>query len=321
MQPRAANTGRAAIRIFGRSPADTARSQRRLCGVHPAGQPGVEPARAAAVRRRRRSTGRAGPRTGRRCRGTSGRRRVPRAWRWATGARTAGAPDVPTRALVGRHGGAGVGWGTAEDRHEAGQAVVPVGGAGDAVDRGGVVGVGPQQPLLVGPEPAGGHADVATGDGEVGVAGDRHERGRDGLLGRATRSGISDHRHRGALEPGEAVDDPVDGGAGASSARAHSSMRRSHSRRASSVGSPSRRASTAFRAANGGRRRRPVNVRPLGGRPHPATAGATRDDGRSGPGGSADAAACSSRGEGQFRMAGIVAGRPALVQGEYASIT
>ena len=317
-----ANTGRAAIRIFGRSPADTARSQ-RACA--PSTRP-VSPVSTSTSRSGPASTAQYGPgwtaywasvsryqRAAASSSGSGGRRPAPEQPAHQT---------CPRGALVGGHGGAGVGRGTAEDRHEAGQAVVPVGGAGDAVDRGGVVGVGPQQPLLVGPEPAGGHADVAAGDGEVGVAGDRHEaRARRPAGPRDPRRDLRSppprraRARRSGRRPGpqEAPVRRRPGPTRPCAAATAGGPRRWGLR----AGAPARRSGRRTGAGGGGR----STSGRSGGRPHPAAAGATRDDGRSGRGGSADAVACSSRGEGQFRMAGIVAGRPALVQGECASIT
>ena len=104
---------------------------------------------------------------------------------------------------------AGVGRGVAEDGHEAGEAVVPVGGAGDAEDRGGVVGIRREQALLVGPQAPCGCAGVPARDGEVGVACGGQQDRLDGVLDPASRARVAEDGDRRAVEPGEAVDDPV----------------------------------------------------------------------------------------------------------------
>ena len=181
----------------------------RLLRVHPAGQPGVdqhEPQRPGV-------DGAVGPGLdgvlgvrvavpagGGELLGRGGRRPPPE---------QASHQPGPGRAGGGRRGRAGVGRGAAEDGHEAGEAVVPVVGPGDAVDRGGIVGVGRQQPLLVGAQPARGRTDVAARHRQVGVARSGEQDRRHGLLGRLAGAGVAENGHGNAVEPREPVDDPV----------------------------------------------------------------------------------------------------------------
>ena len=293
-----------------------------LSTVHPAGQPGVdqhEPQRPHVDRAVRAGLDRvlgvgvAVPAGGGELLGGGGRRAPPEH-----------AAHRPRPHGAGRGGQrrAGVGRGVAEDGHEAGEAVVPVGGAGDAVDRGGVVGVRREQALLVGRagplrvrrcprtrrrgrcrprRPAG---PARRRSGSRGPRPGR--RARRPTRGRAARSGRRPGRPEGPARP------------------RCGPTRRGGAARAGGLPPSDHRAGA--RAGRCGRRTGDggagdVGVGPAGGRPQPAASGADRDDGPDGGGGSAGTAARSSRDHGRNHMARIVAGSPPVAQRQREKIT